>query len=45
VVSPLLSNLYLDPLDWRMAETGYQMVRYADDSAPRRRGKGAATAA
>ena len=45
VVSPLLSNLYLDPLDWRMAETGYQMVRYADDSAPRRRGKGANTAA
>jgi RNA-directed DNA polymerase len=31
VVSPLLANLYLDPLDRRMAEVGYQMVRYADD--------------
>jgi RNA-directed DNA polymerase len=31
VVSPLLANLYLDPLDRRMAEAGYQMVRYADD--------------
>ena len=31
VVSPLLSNIYLDPLDHRMAEDGFQMVRYADD--------------
>lgn len=31
VISPLLSNLYLDPLDHRMAELGYEMVRYADD--------------
>jgi RNA-directed DNA polymerase len=31
VVSPLLANLYLDPLDWQMAQQGYQMVRYADD--------------
>jgi RNA-directed DNA polymerase len=31
VVSPLLSNIYLDDLDHRMAELGYQMVRYADD--------------
>lgn len=31
VISPLLSNLYLDPLDHHMAELGYQMVRYADD--------------
>lgn len=31
VVSPLLANLYLNPLDWRMAERGYQVVRYADD--------------
>jgi len=31
VVSPLLSNLYLDPLDHQMAEQGYEMVRYADD--------------
>lgn len=32
VLSPLLSNLYLDPLDHRMADDGFQMVRYADDS-------------
>src|SRR5271167_3161328 len=31
VISPLLSNIYLDPLDHRMAELGYEMVRYADD--------------
>ena len=31
VISPLLSNIYLDPLDHRMAQLGYQMVRYADD--------------
>jgi RNA-directed DNA polymerase len=31
VISPLLSNIYLDPLDHRMAENGDQMVRYADD--------------
>lgn len=31
VLSPLLSNIYLDPLDHRMAGDGHQMVRYADD--------------
>jgi RNA-directed DNA polymerase len=31
VISPLLSNIYLDPLDHLMAERGFQMVRYADD--------------
>lgn len=31
VLSPVLSNLYLNPLDHRMAELGYAMVRYADD--------------
>lgn len=31
VVSPLLSNIYLDGLDWQMAEGGFEMVRYADD--------------
>jgi RNA-directed DNA polymerase len=31
VVRPLLSNIYLDPLDHLMAETGMEMVRYADD--------------
>lgn len=31
VLSPLLSNIYLNPLDHLMAARGYQMVRYADD--------------
>lgn len=31
VISPLLSNIYLDPLDHLMAQSGYEMVRYADD--------------
>lgn len=31
VISPLLSNIYLDPLDHLMAERGFHMVRYADD--------------
>ena len=31
VVSPLLSNIYLNGLDQLMARKGYQMVRYADD--------------
>jgi RNA-directed DNA polymerase len=31
VVSPLLSNIYLDPLDHKMAREGFQMVRFADD--------------
>jgi RNA-directed DNA polymerase len=31
VVSPLLSNIYLDPLDHQMAQQGFQMIRYADD--------------
>ena len=30
-LSPLLSNIYLDPLDHLMAQQGYEMVRYADD--------------
>jgi len=45
VISPLLSNIYLDPLDHRMVQLGYEMVRYADDCAPRRRGKEAVMAA
>lgn len=32
VISPLLANIYLNPLDHLMAEHGYQMIRYADDS-------------
>ncbi len=31
VISPLLSNIYLDPLDYYMADKGIEMVRYADD--------------
>jgi len=31
VISPLLSNIYLDPLDHLMAVAGIDMVRYADD--------------
>jgi RNA-directed DNA polymerase len=31
VVSPVLSNVYLDPLDHRMARAGFAMTRYADD--------------
>ena len=31
VLSPLLSNIYLNPLDHQLAGQGYEMVRYADD--------------
>lgn len=31
VLSPLLANLYLDPLDHALAAAGFEMVRYADD--------------
>jgi RNA-directed DNA polymerase len=31
VISPLLSNIYLDPLDHELASNGFEMVRYADD--------------
>jgi RNA-directed DNA polymerase len=31
VISPLLSNIYLDPLDHLLATRGVEMVRYADD--------------
>jgi RNA-directed DNA polymerase len=31
VISPLLSNIYLNPLDHLMAQEGFEMVRYADD--------------
>lgn len=31
VLSPLLANLYLDPLDHEMAREGHEMIRYADD--------------
>lgn len=31
VLSPLLANIYLNPLDHQMAEAGFAMIRYADD--------------
>lgn len=31
VISPLLANLYLHPVDVAMCEAGYEVVRYADD--------------
>jgi RNA-directed DNA polymerase len=31
VISPLLANIYLNPLDHLMAQGGREMVRYADD--------------
>ena len=31
VLSPLLANAYLNPLDHLMAESGFETVRYADD--------------
>ena len=31
VISPLLANIYLNPLDHLMAQKGREMVRYADD--------------
>jgi len=31
VISPLLANIYLDPLDHLLAACGVQMVRYADN--------------
>ena len=31
VISPLLANIYLNPLDHLVAEAGLAMVRYADD--------------
>ena len=38
-LSPLLSNLVLDELDRELERRGHRFVRYADDSAPRRRGE------
>jgi len=31
VVSPLLANVYLNPLDHEMTRRGHRMIRYADD--------------
>jgi RNA-directed DNA polymerase len=48
VISPLLANIYLHALDetWEREHRHLgRLVRYADDRAPRRRGKEASTAA
>ena len=31
VISPLLANIVLNELDWRLEKAGYSFVRYADD--------------
>lgn len=31
VISPLLANVYLDALDWKLHYGGWELVRYADD--------------
>ncbi len=31
VISPLLANVVLNKLDWRLEKAGYRFVRYADD--------------
>jgi len=38
-LSPLLSNILLDDLDKELEKRGHTFCRYADDCAPRRRGK------
>ena len=45
VISPLLANIYLHPLDVRMEDKGYRMVRYADDFVILCRSREAALAA
>ena len=45
-LSPLLANIYLDQLDKKWKQSGLwkgenaHLIRYADDSAPRRKWKG-----
>lgn len=45
VISPLLANIYLDPLDQLLAGNGVQLVRYADDFVLLCRSEGEAQAA
>src|SRR5713226_4800511 len=45
VISPLLSNIYLDSLDHEVADSGYELVRYADDFVILCRSEAAASAA
>ena len=44
-LSPLLSNILLNDLDRELERRGHRFARYADDCAPRRRGKEAEEAA
>jgi RNA-directed DNA polymerase len=44
-LSPLMSNVLLDELDKELERRGHKFCRYADGSAPRRRGKDATMAA
>jgi len=45
VLSPLLANLYLNPLDQEMERAGYAMTRYADDFVIQCRSRAEAEAA
>jgi RNA-directed DNA polymerase len=45
VISPLLANIYLHPLDEVMTSRGYRMVRYADDFVVLCKSRGEAEAA
>ena len=45
VISPLLANLYLHPLDVQLGQAGYELVRYADDFVVMCRTQGEAQAA
>lgn len=45
VISPLLANLYLNPLDHLMAAAGHAMTRYADDLVVQCRSEAEANAA
>ena len=44
-LSPILANVLLDEVDKELEKRGHAFVRYADDCAPRRRGKEASMAA
>ena len=45
VLSPLLANIYLSPLDHLIAQAGHQMTRYADDFVIQCRSRAEAEAA
>lgn len=45
VISPLLANIYLHPVDVAMQQAGFQVVRYADDMVVLCRTRGEAQAA